>query len=74
MRCLDVLVKMEGDVDKLMIDEKQAIETVAKAMLDDVRGFDWANAPEADILEFMQYTYLAICDELSEIYERDCPF
>ena len=59
---------------ELMMDEKRAVNAVATDMLDDVRAFDFANAPASDIAEFMAYTYGAICEKLHQIYDEEVPF
>lgn len=74
MQCLRVIAALEGDMSNLRIDEREAVEIVAKSMMDDVRSFDFANAPDSDIVEFLGYAYIEICRALRDITDRDCPF
>ena len=73
MECLDQINRNGGDMKPLNVDETKAIAEVTAAMMDDVRAFDFANAPDSDIAEFLGYAYMEICEKVRERYE-DVPF
>ena len=61
-------------MSRLNVAETEIVKSVALEIADDVRSFDFANAPDDDIVEFIGYAYIAICDRLRERYKHEVPF